>query len=69
MMKVAHAFKTPIRRFSVGMVVTPADIDGPMAFEDWAAGGFIESDEPVAGAVEPVAAEPGAPAADDHTEA
>lgn len=66
MMKVVRAFNTPARRFSVGTVITPADIDGPMAFEDWVAGGFIESDKP-AFVVVPVAAEPEAPFFEDHT--
>jgi hypothetical protein len=55
-MKVLRAFKTPQRRFSVGVAVVPSDIDGPMSFDDWVAGGFVGSDEPKPVAV--VAPEP-----------
>jgi hypothetical protein len=83
MMKVVRAFNTPARRFSVGTVITPADIDGPMAFDDWVARGFVEADEPVRNVVpvqvdpaglvyehsdEPAAAEPEAPFFEDTKE-
>lgn len=31
---VTKPFTTPLRRFQAGQPVTPADIDGPLSFED-----------------------------------
>lgn len=53
MHKVAKKFSTTQRRFKADAPVTPADIEGPMGFDDYVAKGFIVEDVPAA-VVEPV---------------
>ena len=48
---VLRSFNSPSRRFSVGQIVTAAEIDGPVSPEDLASSGLIkieDQDAPVA---------------------